>query len=207
MINKKRKPTTKVKVTTTEETHPEVTQPEVTIPEPLQEEQVTQPAEEVTPTPAPEPVQEEHVTPPVEEITPTPTPTPETKVEPPPTLEPPPKIKPLTMICLKAEINELRALIQALTTQMADVKSLLALKRKPTANGKVQIRDKQTGKIFKSKNSVYQTMLKAGELKELVDKGIFGPIPEKNTFGVYALFRAYPDRFEEVHEQAPEKTE
>jgi len=34
---------------------------------------------------------------------------------------------------------------------------------------------------------------------------IFGASPEKNTFGVYALFRAYPDRFEEVRE--PEKTE
>ena len=87
---------------------------------------------------------------------------------------------------------------------MADVQSQLALKRKPTANNKIQIRDKQTGKIYKSKNSVYQTLLKAGELKDLVEKGIFGDIPEKNTFGVYALFRAYPDRFEEVREQ--EKT-
>jgi hypothetical protein len=177
MINKNRKPTTKAKATTQEKTKPEITQSE-----PVQEEHVTQPALEVTPTL-------------------TPTPAPETKVEPSPTSEPQPKIKPLTMIGLKAEINELRALIQSLTTQMADVQSLLALKRKPTNNGKVQIRDKQTGKIYKSKNNVYQTMLKAGELKELVEKGIFGDIPEKNTFGVYALFRAYPDRFEEVHDQ------
>jgi hypothetical protein len=84
---------------------------------------------------------------------------------------------------------------------MADVQSQLALKRKPTANNKIQIRDKPTGKIYKSKNSVYQTMLKAGELKDLVEKGIFGDIPEKNTFGVNALFRAWPDRFEEVHNQ------
>jgi hypothetical protein len=83
--------------------------------------------------------------------------------------------------------------------------ALVALKRKPTANGKVQIRDKVTGKIYKSKNSVYQTMLKAGELSDLVKAGAFGASPEKNTFGVYALFRAYPDRFEEVRE--PEKTE
>jgi hypothetical protein len=48
-------------------------------------------------------------------------------------------------------------------------------------------------------------MLKAGELSDLVKAGIFGTSPEKNTFGVYALFRAYPDRFEEVRE--PEKTE
>jgi hypothetical protein len=53
---------------------------------------------------------------------------------------------------------------------MADVQSQLLLKRKPTNNGKVQIRDKQTGKIYKSKNNVYQTMLEAGELKELVEK-------------------------------------
>ena len=104
------------------------------------------------------------------------------------------------MASLKAEVDELHTLIQDLTTQMADVQSQLALKRKPTANSKIQIRDKQTGKIYKSKNNVYQTMLKAGELKDLVEKGIFGDVPEKNTFGVYALFRAYPDRFEEVHE-------
>jgi hypothetical protein len=84
---------------------------------------------------------------------------------------------------------------------MADVQSQLTLKRKPTANGKVQIKDKLTGKIYKSKNNVYQTMLKAGELKDLVEKGLFGAVPEKNTFGVYALFRAYPDRFEEIHDQ------
>ena len=184
MINKKRKPTP-VKVTTkvTEETPPEVSQPE-----PAQEEKLTQPIEEVTPVP-----------------TPTPTPTLVIDVEPPGTTQSPTKPKPLTMASLKAETDDLRSLIQTLTTQMADVQSQLALKRKPTANNKVQIRDKQTGKIYKSKNSVYQTMLKAGELKDLVEKGIFGDVPEKNTFGVYALFRAYPDRFEEIHEQEQEQ--
>jgi hypothetical protein len=84
--------------------------------------------------------------------------------------------------------------------------ALVAMKRRPPANSnKVQIRDKQTNKLYPSKNSVYQNLLKAGELKDLVDKGIFGNEPLKNTFGVYALFRAYPDRFEEVRE--PEKTE
>jgi len=116
------------------------------------------------------------------------------------TTEPPPKPKPLTMASLKTEVDELHKHILDLTMQMADIKIQLALKRKPTANNKVQIRDKQTGKICKSKNNVYQTMLKAGELKDLVEKGIFGEIPEKNTFGVYALFLAWPDRFEEVHE-------
>jgi hypothetical protein len=147
---------------------------------------VEAPASEAT---QPEPVQESQVT---QEPESTPTPQPST------TPEPPPKPKPITMAGLKAEIDELHTLVQALTTQMTDIQSLLALKRKPANNSKVQIRDKQTGKICKSKNNVYQTMLKAGELKDLVEKGIFGDIPEKNTFGVYALFRAWPDRFEEV---------
>ena len=105
------------------------------------------------------------------------------------------------MASLKAEVDELHSLIQTLTTQMTDVQSQLTLKRKPTNSSRIRIRDKQTGKIYKSKNNVYQTMLKAGELKDLVEKGIFGDIPEKNTFGVNALFRAWPDRFEEVHNQ------
>jgi hypothetical protein len=89
--------------------------------------------------------------------------------------------------------------------KLEDFEAFVALKRKPTNSSRIQIRDKVTGKIYKSKNSVYQTMLKAGELSDLVKAGIFGTSPEKNTFGVYALFRAYPDRFEEVRE--PEKTE
>ena len=72
-------------------------------------------------------------------------------------------------------------------------------KRKPPAsNGKVQILDKQTGEIYRSKNNAYQTLLKSGELKDMVDKGVFGDIPQKNTFGWYALVRELPDRFEEV---------
>jgi hypothetical protein len=182
MINKKRKPTpVKAATKVTEETQPEATQPE-----PAQDEMTPQPLEEATPTP-------------------TPAPTLVIDVEPPVTTHPLLKPKPLTMASLKAEVDELHSLVQTLTTQMADVQSQLALKRKPTANNKVQIRDKQTGKIYKSKNSVYQTMLKAGELKDLVEKGIFGDVPEKNTFGVYALFRTYPDRFEEVHEQVQEQ--
>jgi hypothetical protein len=179
MIDKKRKPTpVKATAKVTEETQPEAIQPE--------------------------PAQEEKATQPVEEVTPIPTPTPVINVEPPAITQPPAKPKPPTTVSLKSELDELRTQLQTLTTQMADVQSQLALKRKPTANGKVQIRDKQTGKIFKSKNNVYQTMLKAGDLKDLVEKGIFGDVPDKNTFGVYALFRAYPDRFEEVHDQ--EKT-
>ena len=63
--------------------------------------------------------------------------------------------------------------------------------------GKVQVLDKQTGEVFPSKNGTYKTLLKRGTLKELVDKGIFGADPEKNSFGWYALKRAWPDRFQE----------
>lgn len=152
--------------------------PEATQPEPVTESPV---AQEPAPAQVPEPQAAEEVKP--EQAT---------------SPQPPMKPKPLTMASLKAEVDELRQMIQSLSTQMTDVQSLLALKRKPTNNSKVQIRDKQTGKLYKSKNNVYQTMLKAGELKDLVAKGIFGDTPEKNTFGVYALFRAWPDRFEEV---------
>ena len=67
-----------------------------------------------------------------------------------------------------------------------------------TINGKVQIKDTQTGAVYPSKNNAYQSLLKSGELKGLVDKGLFGPDPEKNTFGWYTLQREWPDRFEEV---------
>jgi hypothetical protein len=182
MINKKRKPTpVKATAKVTEETTQEVIQLE-----PAKEEKLTQTVD-AKPTSVPPPI-----------------PTLVIDVEQPVITQPPSKPKPLTMASLKAEMDDLRTQLQTLTTQIADIQSQLALKRKPTANGKVQIRDKQTGKIYKSKNNVYQTMLKAGELEDLVEKGIFGDVPEKNTFGVYALFRAYPDRFEEVHDQ--EKT-
>ena len=49
-----------------------------------------------------------------------------------------------------------------------------------------------------TKNNCYQSLLKAGELKDLVDKGAFGTDPAKNNFGWFALNRAYPDRFVEV---------
>ena len=80
-------------------------------------------------------------------------------------------------------------------------------RRKPVSNGKVKIRDKKTGIVYPSKNNVYQSLLKAGELKELVDKGVFGDVPEKNSFGCYALFREMPDRFEQVKEEEAAETE
>lgn len=115
---------------------------------------------------------------------------------------PPSKPKPPTLISVSGELNALRQIIDQQAIFIKQLMETPARQRKSTNNGKIQIRDKQTGKIYKSKNSVYQTMLKAGELKDLVEKGIFGPIPEKNSFGCYALFRAYPDRFEEVREQS-----
>jgi len=90
------------------------------------------------------------------------------------------------------------------TEQIADMQIDLARKRKPTSNGKIQIKDKTTGKVYPSKNNTYQTLLKSGELKAFVDKGIFGTDPAKNNFGWFALQRACPDRFEEVKvDEAP----
>jgi len=193
MINKKRKPDTETKGKAKGKTPLEITQSEPVQEEHVPEEKVTEPVKEVTPAPTPEP-------------TPTPIPTPETKGEPPAAIEPPAKPKPLTLVSLKTEVDALNKCIQEMHLKLEDFEALVALKRKPTPNGRVQIRDKQTGKIYKSKNSVYQTMLKAGELDKLVEAGTFGPNPAKNTFGVYQLFRVLgPDRFEEIHEQAPEK--
>lgn len=106
--------------------------------------------------------------------------------------------QPPTLLDLQRNIEVLWQTIQEHGQQITDLQEAVARKRKPTYNGKVQIRDKETGKLYPSKNNCYQSMLKAGELKELVDKGIFGPDPAKNNFGVYALFRSWPDRFEEV---------
>ena len=104
-----------------------------------------------------------------------------------------------TLEQLHQEILSLKQQIFNHANLITQLQETLARKRKPvTSNGKVQIRDKKTGKIYPSKNNVYQTLLKAGELKSLVDKGLFGPVPEKNTFGWYTLVREWPDRFEEV---------
>jgi len=116
--------------------------------------------------------------------------------------EPPSRPKPLTLISLHAELEALRETVGqqgALITQLLETP--VKQRKPPASNGKIQIRDKQTGKIYPSKNNVYQSLLKAGELKELVDAGVFGPNPAKNSFGCYNLFRAWPNRFEEVHDQ------
>ena len=63
-------------------------------------------------------------------------------------------------------------------------------KRTPAkSNGKVQIRDKQTGTVYPSKNNTFQSLLKSGDLKELVDQGLLGDNPSENTFGWYILVR------------------
>jgi hypothetical protein len=109
------------------------------------------------------------------------------------------KPKPLTLSYLNQELQSLKQLVDEHSNLMKQLQEILSRKRKPVAsNGKVQIRDKQTGTVYRSKNNAYQTLLKSGELKELVDKDVFGDAPEKNTFGWYTLVREWPDRFEEV---------
>ncbi len=104
-----------------------------------------------------------------------------------------------TLESLFEELQSLKQLAGEHTNLITQLQETLARKRKPvSSNGKVQILEKQTGEIYPSKNNAYQTLLKSGELKDLVDKGVFGDIPAKNTFGWYALVRELPDRFEEV---------
>jgi len=98
--------------------------------------------------------------------------------------------EPLTLEDIQKELNSLKELVLNHSEWIASLQDTLTKKRKPTPNGKIQILDKITGEVYPSKNQAYQTLLKAGELKELVDKGILGSNPEKNTFGWYALVRA-----------------
>ncbi len=106
---------------------------------------------------------------------------------------------PLTLKSLQQEFISLRQVVADQAILITQLQETLARKRKPVvSNGKVQILDKKTGAIFPSKNNAYQTLLKSGDLKSLVDKGVFGADPAKNTFGWYALKRELPDRFEEV---------
>jgi hypothetical protein len=113
------------------------------------------------------------------------------------------KPKPLTLNSLYQELQSLKQQVSDQANLIIQLQETLARKRKPVAsNGKVQIRDKQTGNIYPSKNNAYQSLLKSGTLKELVDKGLFGDVPEKNTFGWYTLVREWPDRFEEVPSEA-----
>ena len=98
--------------------------------------------------------------------------------------------------------KEIDSLWKAVSQQhklITELQEAVARKRRPPAsNGKVKVKDRKTGKIYPSKNNAYQTLLRSGDLKDLVDKGVFGDVPEKNNFGWYALKRELPDRFEEI---------
>ena len=121
-----------------------------------------------------------------------------TKPEPVQTTKP----KPLTMISLHNELEELRLVVDQQAILIKQLMETPVRQRKPpTSNGKVQIKDTLTGKIYPSKNNVYQSLLKAGELDDLVKQGVFGSDPAKNSFGCYNLFRAWPNRFEEIPDQ------
>jgi hypothetical protein len=116
-----------------------------------------------------------------------------TNLEPTSIVETPvPKPKPLTLASLHSEIEELRQII--LEMQEVPVRQ----RKPPISNGKVQIKDTLTGKIFPSKNNCFQSLLKAHEIDDLVEKGVFGKDPARNSFGCYSLFRAYPGRFVEI---------
>jgi transglutaminase/protease-like cytokinesis protein 3 len=99
---------------------------------------------------------------------------------------------------MQKELLSIKAIVIDLLAEVAILVASQRPLRRPTANGKVQIMDKQTGKIYPSKNNAYQSLLKSGDLTDLVDQGVFGPEPGKNTFGWYALVKALPDRFEEM---------
>lgn len=105
--------------------------------------------------------------------------------------------EPLTLESIQKQLSDLKDLVSDHANLIAALQATPTRSRKPTPNGKIQILDKITGEVYPSKNQAYQILLKAGALKELVDKGLFGSEPEKNTFGWYTLVRAWPDRFEE----------
>jgi hypothetical protein len=125
---------------------------------------------------------------------------PASKIEDKPTITPKADIsKPQTMTNITKEIDALWQAVSQQNKLIVELQETLARKRRsPASNGKVKVRDKKTGKIYPSKNNAYQTLLRAGELKNLVDRGVFGDVPEKNNFGWYALKRELPDRFEEI---------
>jgi hypothetical protein len=198
MSSKKKKPTTQ-KVAPVEAEQLIDPEPVEEVPT-IQIEEVhdTEP-EPVEPPTEPEPVAEAESQPIVEVVAePAPTVEPIVEIKPPPTPAPV-KPKPLTMTSLHGELEALRQVVEQQAILIKQLIETPARQRKPpTSNGKVQIKDTLTGKIYPSKNNVYQSLLKAGELDDLVKQGVFGSDPSKNSFGCYNLFRAYPNRFVEV---------
>ena len=114
---------------------------------------------------------------------------------------------PLTLESLQKAIQLLRQDFDTHTIKLEEILVLVAKKRKLPANGngKVQILDTKTQITYKSKNNVYQTLLRNDELTDLISQGVFGQNPKKNSFGWYALNRAFPGRFVEVRTDVPEK--
>jgi hypothetical protein len=150
----------------------------------------------------------------------TPTPAPKPEVKPVVNVEPPKPTAqvieakiieqpaPLTLESLAKAIQLLRRDFDAQTLKIEEILMLMAKKRKPATNGngRVQILDTKTQITYKSKNNVYQTLLRNDELTDLISQGVFGADPKKNSFGWYALNRAFPGRFVEVHPDAPAKS-
>jgi len=124
------------------------------------------------------------------------------EVKPPPVVEPAPtpaKPKSLTLISLHSDIESLRQIVDQQAILIKQLMEIPARQRKPpTSNGKVQILDTKTNLTYPSKNATYQSLLKAGELDELVKQGVFGADAAHNWFGCYNLFRFYKDRFIEI---------
>jgi len=176
-MTKKKKPAKTVSVESVEQIDPT---PQDDVPSrQVEEVSIEQPTE-------PEPVAEVEPTPSVEVV-----------IKP----ELPAKPKPLTLVSLHSAIEELRKIVDQQGILIKQLMETPVRQRKPpTSNGKVSIKDIITGKIYPSKNNVYQSLLKAGELEDLVKQGVFGSDPAKNSFGCYNLFRAYPNRFVEVHD-------
>ena len=198
----KKKPTTK-KVESIVEEHPEPEPAEELPVRQIEEVLETEPEPVVEPPSEPEPVAVVEPQSIVEVVTePAPTVEPIVEVKPQAVIEPAPapvKPKPLTMTSLHAEIVELRKIIDGQAILIKQLMETPIKQRKPpTSTGKVQIRDMKTNVLYPSKNNVYQTLLKSGELDALVKQGVFGSDPSHNSFGCYNLFRFYKDRFIEI---------
>lgn len=103
------------------------------------------------------------------------------------------------LVKLITDMALVKARLDTLELQLADVKEHRADARADMAKRpRTQIKDNTTGRVFKSKNATYQALLREGALKELVEVGLFGDDPKGNNFGWFALNRALPGRFEEV---------
>jgi len=113
--------------------------------------------------------------------------------------------KPMTLADMQKVVEALSKTVVEHSEKILTLEELLARKRKAVPNGRVEIKDTKTGKVYPSKNNTYQSLLKSGDLEELVAKGIFGSDPAKNNFGWFALQRAWPDRFTEIKPGKPDE--